>query len=303
MARAAFGALAVLLLLAGLAGAVRVVPWLLDPALPLAVVRVFAESVASYLGEIALWVALPAGLGLALASRSERGELRVFALLGERPLRTALRLAPLCLVWSAALASLSFAAGATARAPGRVLGELLASGRSECATAAEPSSQAVPFLGAAWICEPGVAPRLVGRSPVGGLGYVARDAEINGDLTRISLQDAHFLREGLDLRAGVVQVRGLRPFVTPAALLPSWRAFTVTSCALGSCLTLALLLIRRGAPPAVGLGAGLVGPIGGLLALSAAAQRPGVGVALALVSAAVGPALVLLSRRGLDLRR
>jgi len=305
--RAALAALAVFGLVAALAGAVRVVPWLLDPALPLPVVWVFARSVAAYLGEIALWTALPVGLALALAARSERGELAVFALLGEAPRRTVWRLAPLLGAWALALGAVSFASGVTASAPGRVLGQLLQEGETACARTAAPSSQAVPFLGASWICEPGTAPRLVGRAPMGGISYLAGHAETNGDVSSIQLQDARFYRTGLVLHADRVALRGLRPFVSPAAIVPWTRALVVVLSALLSSALVAWLLVKRASPPgafapAFALAAGLVGPVVGLLALSAAAQRPGLALPLALLAAGALPALVLELRTRLARR-
>lgn len=298
MLRAALAALALFALLAALAGAVRVVPWLLDPALPLPVVSVFARSVAAYLGEIALWAALPVGLALELAARSERGELAVFALLGESPTRTVGRLAPLLLVWCLALGGASFASGTTASAPGRVLAHLLEEGEAECARTDVRSSQAVPFLGASWICDPQIAPRLVGRAPMGGVSYLAQHAETNGDVSMVRLQDARFYREGIDLHAGTVEIRGLRPFVSPAALAPVARAATVVICALASAVLVALSLCRRGAAPepiapALALAAGLIGPVAALLALSAAARKPTLAIVLALFASSVLPVLVL----------
>ncbi len=296
--RAALGSLAALALLAALAGAVRVAPWVLDPALPLSVALVFAQSVAAYLGEIALWVALPAGLALALAARCERGEIAVFALLGEAPGRTVVRLWPLLVAWAMVLGAVSFAAGTTARAPGRVLGSLLAEGEAACGASLEPSSQAVPFLGASWICEPGEPPWLVGRSPVGGIAYRARGARVSGDVSAITLHNARLLREGIELRAGVVRVSGLRPLASAAILAPALRALTVIACAIGSALVLAFALLARSVPPrptapALALAAGLAGPVAGLLALSAAQQKPALGIALALAASVALPALVL----------
>ncbi len=156
-------------------------------------------------------------------------------------------------------------------------------------------------LGASWVCEPNAQPRLVGRSPVGGIAYVAQRAETNGDVSRVQLHHASFYREGLELHAGRIEIRGLRPFVTPAALAPHWRALTVVLCALLSTVLLAMRLCARAVapepiPPGLALAAGLSGPVAGVLSLSAAAQRPWLAMSAALVLSAALPVLVLALR-------
>lgn len=295
--RSSLGALGVLALLALLAGAVRIVPWLLDPSLPLAVTWVFARSVLAYLGEAALWLALPLGVTWALYVRLERGELQIPALLGVPESRTLRTLWPVCAAWASVLFAVSYASGVTAREPGAVLQHLLEEGEASCANVDTPSSQAVPLLDAAWVCQPGVAPRLVGRSPLGGVAYVARSAAVNAEVSQIHLQDASFLREGFTLHAQRVHLGGMRPFVASAAVPALLRALTAVLCTLASVLGLAWLLLRRTRPCAapLALTAGLSGPLVGMLALAAASTHPVLGVGGALMAACVLPFVTLES--------
>src|SRR5437879_4852758 len=77
-----------------LAGSVRVLPWVLDPSVPVPVAVPFAQTLAEAALEAALALGWPIGWALAAQTFVERGESRVFALLGERPRRTVTRLLP-----------------------------------------------------------------------------------------------------------------------------------------------------------------------------------------------------------------
>src|ERR1700735_3637076 len=88
-----------------LAGAVRLMPWLLDPAVPWRVAAPFARGLAAVALEAALLVWWPVGWALAACRFVENGEARVLLTLGERPARTASRLAPQGLALALALAA------------------------------------------------------------------------------------------------------------------------------------------------------------------------------------------------------
>src|SRR5215469_9509650 len=75
------------------AGAVRVLPWLLDPAVPWPTAAPFARGLAAVAIEAALLVGWPVGWALACFRYVESGEARVLLTLGERPSGTVLRLA------------------------------------------------------------------------------------------------------------------------------------------------------------------------------------------------------------------
>jgi len=114
------GVLAIL----ALAGAsVRVLPWLIDPRVPWRVAVPFGAPVASVAIEAAVLVGWPIGWALAAFVLIERGEARVLAMLGERPIKTTMRLVPTALVFGAVLAGASLAGGRDASEPGRVLAD------------------------------------------------------------------------------------------------------------------------------------------------------------------------------------
>src|SRR5580692_2034193 len=91
---AALVATAILALVGLLAGAVRVLPWLLDPAVPWRVAQPFARGLAAIAIEAALLVGWPIGWALACFRFVERGEARVLQTLGQPPLETVARLLP-----------------------------------------------------------------------------------------------------------------------------------------------------------------------------------------------------------------
>ena len=212
-----------LVLLAALVGAaVRLLPWGLDPTIPWATLAPFARSLLAVAVEAAVLTGWPVGWALAAARLVERGEARVLASLGERPSHTLLRLAPQAAVFVALLAFTSVALGRDAAAPGRIVGALLAEGRAACDVPVEvPATHAVPFVSATWLCAQGSAPRLAGRTPIGGLVFTATGASVSDDLRRIDLDDARLAvaattkdEPNLTFRVHVrtLTLRGLAPF-------------------------------------------------------------------------------------------
>ena len=272
----------VLVLLAALVGAaVRLLPWVLDPSIPWATLAPFARSLLAIAVEAAVLVGWPVGWALAAARLVERGEAGVLASLGERPLQTVLRLAPQAAVFVAVLGVTSVALGRDAAAPGRIVGALLAEGRAACARpdggdVARPATHAVPFVAATWLCAPS-GPRLVGRTPIGGLVFTATGAQVSDDLRRIDLEDARLALPGsgaasltFKVHVGTLTLRGLPPFAQASAIPPFLRALVVTTSGLAaaSAAVLALLELRRrrvGTVAAVAVGA--AGPLAALGAL------------------------------------
>ncbi len=190
--RAAVLASAITLALALGAAGVRVLPWTFDPTVPWAVVVPFARALAVVATEAAILVGWPLGWSLAMVRFVDRGEGRVLALLGESPERTLTRLLPQGLVLALVLGAASFLGGRDARAPGRIVDDLLVGGREACLTAKAPEALTVPFLDAAWLCGAGRAPRLVAESPVGAALVSAADARIAADFRSLELDDARF---------------------------------------------------------------------------------------------------------------
>jgi hypothetical protein len=237
-----------LLVVLALVGAqVRVLPWLVDPRVPWRVAVPFARAVASVAIEAAVLVGWPIGCALATFVLVERGEARVLALLGERPLRTTARLAPMAVVFGAVLAAASLAGGRDASEPGRVLSALLGAGRASCGAGA-PRAVDVPLVGASWLCDG--APRLVGRPPFrrdASALYTARAVDIAPDARRIRLDDVFLVAPAqgdaeISLHLGSATFH-LPPFVRASTLPATWRAaLLATSGALSSLLAAWLLL-------------------------------------------------------------
>lgn len=275
-----------LVLLAALVGAaVRLLPWVLDPSIPWATLAPFARSLLAVAFEAAILTGWPVGWALAAARLVERGEAAVLASVGERPTQTVLRLAPQAALLVALLAFTSVALGRDAAAPGRIVGALLAEGRSACGAPRDgslekPATHAVPFVAATWLCAPTGA-RLVGRAPIGGVVFTATGARVSDDLRRIDLEDARLALaatgvskgEGsltFRVHVGTMTLRGLAPFAQASSIPPWLRALVVTVSGLGaaSAAVLALLELRRrrvGTVAAVAIGA--AGPLAALGAL------------------------------------
>jgi hypothetical protein len=288
--RAAVAAI-LLVLVAALVGAgVRVLPWALDPSIPWATLAPFAWSLLAMAVEAAVLTGWPVGWALAAARLVERGEAGVLASLGERPLRTVGRLTPQAALFAAALGLTSVTLGRDAAAPGRVVGALLAEGRAACAppTNGAPATHAVPFVAATWLCAPG-GPRLVGRTPLGGLVFTAAGARVSDDLRRIELDDARLALPGggggggassgeltFRVHVGTLTLRGLPPFAQASSVPPLLRAAAVTASGLAAsgAAVLALLELRRRRVGAVAAAAvGAAGPLAALGALRALELR------------------------------
>ena len=273
-----------LVLLAALVGAaVRLLPWVLDPSIPWATLAPFARSLLAIAIEAAILTGWPVGWAIATARLVERGEARVLASVGERPVQTLLRLAPQALLFTIMLAVTSLALGRDAAAPGRIVGALLAEGRAACgrsqdASEAAPATHAVPFVAATWLCAPSGA-RLVGRAPIGGVVFTAMGAHVSDDLRRIDLEDARLALPAstkaeaslaVRIHVGTLTMRGLAPWAQASSVPPWLRALVVTFSGLvaSSAAVFALLELRRrrvGTVAAVAIGA--AGPLAALGAL------------------------------------
>jgi hypothetical protein len=209
-----------------LAGAVRLMPWVLDPAVPWRVASPFARGLAAVALEAALLVGWPVGWALAACRFVESGEARVVLTLGERPARTAARLAPQGLALALALAAVALVYGNDASAPGRVVTELVAQARVSCAQAATPTTYAIPFTDFTWLCAPDRAPRLVGHAPGSMRRAVltASGARVAGDFRSLELDDARLLLSGetpVAVHVAALSLRGMAPWAK-ASTLPAW---------------------------------------------------------------------------------
>jgi hypothetical protein len=261
--RSAGAAIAFLSALTLLAGAVRVLPLVLDPEMPWRVAAPFARTVAWLALEVAVAVGWPLGWAVALARFVDRGEARVHALLGRSPSEVMRALAPSGLVFAAVLFALSWLAARDAERPGRVLGELLESSRVTCDESEAPRSIPVPFLDARWLCAgPSAAdalgapasdratppPRLLLRPPAragGGAIVTATRARVSGDLRELRLEDVHLHFARGDVAVHELWVRGLPPMLTSATIRPLGRATAVVTAALAVAFGLGAVVLRR----------------------------------------------------------
>jgi len=262
-----------LILGAAVVGAtIRLLPWVLDPAIAWGTLAPFAKSLLAVAFEAALLIGWPVGWALATQRLVERGEARVLASLGEPPTRTVVRLLPQGVVLGALLVLSSVVLGREAVAPGRVVNALLAEGRASCKPG---DTHGIPFVSATWLCtadgrdEP---PRLVGRAPIGGVIFTAEDARVSDDLRRIELSGAKI---GVPIASGNVRVRvdhlvlrGLAPWARASSLPPILRACVVTASAFAGGAVAALAILRARRRRIGGVAAAAIGAAGPLAALA-----------------------------------
>lgn len=292
------------------AGAVRLLPWLLDPAVSWRVAAPFARGLGAVALEAGVLVGWPVGWALACARFVESGEARVLLTLGESPLRTTGRLAPHGAALGCALAAVSLVYGNDATAPGAVATELVAQARVSCVGATVPTTYAVPFTNMTWLCAPGLVPRLVGDVP-GGLGHgsamggaalTAADARIAGDFRAVQLDDARLLlptEPPAIVHVASLSLRGMAPWAR-ASSLPAWLRALLLAVTGGSAASMAayLVLVRGVRARAVALVIGAGGPLAalGLLRLMERADaRPALFALLPAAACAAEHAIAALA--------
>jgi hypothetical protein len=289
--------------LALLAGAVRVMPWLLERDVPFRVALPFARSLLAIAVEAALMVGWPIGFALACHRFSSRGEARVLALLGERPGTTTARLLPQALGFAALVAFASAIGGADASAPGRVANDLVDQGRSSCDHASSAAVYTVPLVGAAWLCTPGRPARLYGHGPgaMSGVSFTAEQAHIAGDMRRIDLDEATLMLGPNDdaprARIHSLTLRGFSPWASAATLGPVSRPLVTSLSALVAAMIAAWACLRRFArAPVVALAVGAAGPLAALGAIRSLERldAPVLSFAAVPVVAAAASGLVVL---------
>jgi hypothetical protein len=263
-----------LILGAALVGAaIRLLPWMLDPAIAWSTLAPFAKSLLAVAFEAALMTGWPVGWALATQRLVERGEARVLASLGEPPARTIARLVPQAVVLGAALVLCSTMLGREAVRPGRVVNDLLAEGRASCAPG---KMLGIPFVSATWLCAqtPDAPPRLVGRAPVGNVVFTAEDAKVSDDLRRIDLTGARLAlptgSTGTDVRVRVdtLVLRGLAPWARASSLPPLLRGCVVTVSSLVAGCAAAAVILRGRRRRVGGVAAAAIGAAGPLAALA-----------------------------------
>lgn len=253
------------------AGAVRVMPWVLEPDVPWRVALPFARTLAAIALEAAILVGFSIGVALACARFAERGEARVLELLGERPSRTTLRLMPQALGFAALVAVASAIGGVDASAPGTVATSLIEQGRTSCAHASERTTYSVPLVGVTWLCSPNAPARLYGHGPGGmsKVSFTAERAHVEGDMRRIDLDEATLMlgdtAEAPRATLHAFTLRGLSPWASASTLPPWTRALVMASSTLVCALLGAWGALRRMArTPLAALLVGASGPLAAL---------------------------------------
>jgi hypothetical protein len=305
--KSALGWVAGVAIVALLAGSVRVLPWVLDPSVPARVALPFAKTLAEAALEAALALGWPIGWALAAQAMVERGEARVFALLGERPRRTVARLLPHGAAFAGALALVGFMGGRDANAPGRVAQELVEQARNSCTGT---SVEVVPFVNAVWLCRPDAPARLYASGP-GGLPVTGASIRLSGDLRRIEIDDARlrFITKSGDVgvHASTLALRGLAPWGQSSTLTPIARGLLLALSALGAaCMAVAIALQRMARSRLGAFAVGASGPLamlGAMRALDRSGAREAVYLLLPVAAIAATAAIGLLASRLLGRKR
>ena len=256
-----------------LAGAVRVLPWIVAPHVPLRAALPFARALFTVGLETTLLAAPPIGWAFCAAVLVERGEARALFATGTSPagiVRTTL-VAAAGFALLSAIASLAW--GREAAAPGRLARALVAESKLSCSDGAAGERAAyVPFVGLTWLCFPDAPPRLAGQLPTGGGSFSARDISISDDLRSLELSDLRLMvgeKGAISVRAEKAEVRGLAPWGRGSNLTPPVRALLLAlTGAVMALLAAGIVLARSIAHRLLSLLIGGAGPIASLLVLS-----------------------------------
>ncbi len=274
-ARSLVAAASSVIALAGIVGgAVRLLPWLLDPTVPWAEAFPFARALVSAALEASILVGWPIGWALACVGAAETGEALALQALGESPQRTVGRFTRDGAMWATVLSACSFICGADATAPGRVASELVASARFACdawsVRSDSPRTFAIPFTDMTWLCAPHRVSVIAGPVPgAGGAFVVAQGASISGDFRAVELSGANVLfgrQPRVAVRVAKLALRGMTPWAHASSLPPALRAAALALTGWASGYVAAYAALRgviRSRGSAIALGA-----IGPLVALS-----------------------------------
>jgi hypothetical protein len=257
---------------ATLAGAIRVLPWLVAPNVPLRVALPFARALFAVGLETTLLCAPPIGWALACSTLVERGEARALFALGLGPGRVVRATAVPALGFAALAALAALAWGTEAAAPGRLARSLVEQSRRACAGEVAPRAAHIPFVGVTWLCFEGREPRLSGTLPGGGGAFTAADLAISDDLRSLHFADMRLLlgeSGAIRLRVREADISGLSPWGRASNLRPALRALLLSSTGMGLAALAALYVLARSISHRLqSLLIGGVGPAAALLVLS-----------------------------------
>jgi hypothetical protein len=283
-----------------LAGAVRVLPWIVAPHVPLGVAAPFARALLAVGMETTLLAAPSIGWAFAAAVLVERGEARALFATGVSPAGVVRTTILAAFTFAALTAVASLAWGREAAAPGRLARALIAESKASCRGAGDRAAF-VPFVELTWLCFPDAEPRLAGQLPGGGGAFSAGDLSISDDLRSLEFSDLRILlgdKGSITVRAQKAEIRGLAPWGRGSNLAAPLRAVLLaitgfTLALLGATMVLARSIAHR----LRSLLVGAAGPIGALIALSRLEQGehapwtylavPAAGLALLLVATAL----------------
>jgi hypothetical protein len=289
-----------LLVVSLLAGALRILPLLLAPGVPLRLAPVLARGLLGVSLETALFVAPPLAWALSAARLVDRGEARALFAVGVRPRALLLGAWP-ALVAVALCSGLAAAAwGREAAAPGKLLQDLIIEAREACEAAPRPAAVPVPLTGISWVCLPGEPARAVGEAPFGELSltaasdghaprspaFAARTLTLAGDLRSFEAGELLLLVPGdeahgaLRVTVGNAVIQGIPPLGRASNLRPAARALLIAGSTTGLAILAAALVLLRGVRGRVlALAIGLAGPAGALMAFSSL-ERGAIGGAI-----------------------
>lgn len=261
-----------------LAGAVRVLPLLLAPGVPLGLAPALGRGVLGVSLETALFVAPPIAWALAAARLVDRGEARALFAIGVRPLEIIAGTWPAAIGIALAAAIAAASWGREAAAPGRLVRDLLAEARDACQSAPPPAAASVPVLEISWVCLPGEPARVVGAAPLGA--FSAREVVVSEDLRAIDAADFSLVvptggSGSARLHAAEASIHGLVPVGRASNLSVPRRAFLIAATTLAmATLAAGLVLVRAIRSRAISLAVGAAGPAAALMAFSSLERGP-----------------------------
>lgn len=269
-----------------LAGAIRLLPWLVSETVPLRVALPFAKELAASALEVALLVGPPLGWALSAASSVEHGEARALAAIGVGPARFVASTLPLVLGLEIGSALLVGLADRGSQAPGRLARALIEEARAACDDRkSTPSAIDIPLVRASWLCTPEAPPRFVGSLP-GGAPFSAASVEPSDDLDALVLGEPRVRFErGANVHVHVERatIRGLAPGRRASKLAPVARSILLAGTGAWLATLAAWVVVRLhlvGRVAVVGLSA--AGPVVALATFSSL-ERAGVAAPAYLV--------------------
>lgn len=245
----AFLAMLVMFGLTGAAAAIRVLPWLMAPDVPVALTLPFLRALVATALEVAVLVGLPVGCALGAARFVARGEALALFALGVGPGRLVRQL----LVPLGVLGALAHALHVRGEPPGQLASRLIEAGRGTCAQVPVERVVEVPILGMTWLCSPNGPSRIAGRVPgiSSEVWFTARGLSPSDDLKTIELSGLALAtpkepgRLQLRLRAEEARLSNMRAWGAPPTLGAGLRAAIVAASAVLGALALAWQVLRR----------------------------------------------------------